>query len=95
MSSDHRREIECLVCGTLRLVEVRHTGDTGECVRCGYVGWRDPESAGHGSTLPIERRLFNEAPRMLASTVLAGRGHTTARHPGHQRRGIRLRGRRG
>ena len=32
--------VECLRCGDRRDVHARaHRSDTGECLRCGYVGW--------------------------------------------------------
>lgn len=33
------REIECLACGDIREVCGNHLVETGECPRCGYVGW--------------------------------------------------------
>lgn len=32
-------QIECLACGAKRLVSGLATHETGECLRCRYVGW--------------------------------------------------------
>lgn len=52
--------MECLNCGKTRRVG----DDTGECIRCGYVGWADAESL--TETLrralrerPVERRKLH------------------------------------
>jgi hypothetical protein len=55
-----RRTVECLNCGkTRRVVDL-----SGECARCGYVGWADAESL--TETLrralrerPVERRRLH------------------------------------
>ena len=33
------RAIECLACGDVREVGGNHLDETGQCPRCGYVGW--------------------------------------------------------
>jgi Zn ribbon nucleic-acid-binding protein len=55
-----KRTVECLNCGTNRRVG----SATGECVRCGYVGWAESESL--TETLrralrdrPVERRKLH------------------------------------
>jgi hypothetical protein len=36
-------EIECLACGTRRLVASLALSDVGECAACGYSGWALPQ----------------------------------------------------
>ena len=33
------RQIECLACGATRIVTSLGVAETGECQRCGYLGW--------------------------------------------------------
>ena len=33
------RSIECLACGDVRTAQGTSAGATGECPRCGYLGW--------------------------------------------------------
>jgi hypothetical protein len=33
------RQIECLACGAVRVVLGTSSEETGECPRCGYLGW--------------------------------------------------------
>jgi uncharacterized Zn finger protein len=51
--------VECLSCGARRVVVAAHQGhtDTGECHRCGYVGW-----AGSDDLNPSARRQLRERP---------------------------------
>jgi hypothetical protein len=55
--------VECLSCGTRRVIVGGddHHVDTGECHRCGYVGWArsdDLSAAARRQLLdrPVERR---------------------------------------
>jgi hypothetical protein len=45
-------EIVCLACGASRVVSARARAATGECPRCGYVGWTYAEGL-DGSTLRL------------------------------------------
>jgi Zn ribbon nucleic-acid-binding protein len=51
--------VECLGCGTARMIERRVRGhmDAGECSRCGYVGW----AASTDLTEDV-RRVLRERP---------------------------------
>jgi hypothetical protein len=63
-----QKAIECLGCGkrrTVRAVNLHHLA-TGECARCGYVGWASTtdlnEYARRGlRDRPIERRRLRAA----------------------------------
>lgn len=56
--------VECLACGTRRvLVSDAHSHlATGECPRCGYVGWAQPGDLNESS-----RRALRERPLELRS----------------------------
>ena len=56
--------VECLACGARRaLVVSEHTHlATGECPRCGYVGWAQP-----GDLSEQSRRALRERPPELRS----------------------------
>lgn len=57
-----RRTVECLNCGKTRRV----ADATGECVRCGYVGWADTESL----TETLRRALRERPPQRRKLHVL-------------------------
>ncbi len=56
--------VECLACGERRsLVADAHTHlATGECPRCGYVGWAQPDDLSEKS-----RRALRDRPLELRS----------------------------
>jgi transposase len=59
--------VECLACGERRSFDAdahSHLG-TGECPRCGYVGWALPGDLSEGS-----RRALRERPLELRSLRL-------------------------
>jgi Zn ribbon nucleic-acid-binding protein len=52
------RTVECLSCGATREMALQsRPGESGECVRCGYLGWAEHETL--NDTL---RRLLRESP---------------------------------
>jgi Zn ribbon nucleic-acid-binding protein len=59
--------VECLACGARRpLVDSAHTHlATGECPRCGYVGWAKP-----GDLNEQSRRALRDRPLELRSLQL-------------------------
>jgi hypothetical protein len=61
------REIECLACGDVREVQGNHPQETGECPRCGYVGWS------YVADLDLATQ------EMIVSGLLARRGRTAPR----------------
>lgn len=61
------REIECLACGDVREVPGSRPQDTGECPRCGYVGWS------YVADLDLATQ------EMIVSGLLAHRGRTAPR----------------
>ena len=60
--------VECLACGERRsLVAGAHTHlATGECPRCGYVGWAQPDDLSEKS-----RRALRDRPLELRSHCLS------------------------
>jgi Zn ribbon nucleic-acid-binding protein len=60
-----KHTLECLSCGETRRVEGTHPQHlaTGECRRCGYVGWASPRDLNEVARRalrdrPLERRRF-------------------------------------
>ncbi|HMI99943.1 MAG TPA: hypothetical protein VK488_08935 [Gaiellaceae bacterium] len=60
--------LECLGCGARRFVlsPVRSNLETGECPRCGYVGWASPNDLNEFTRRalrdrPVERRRLRAA----------------------------------
>jgi ribosomal protein S27AE len=50
--------VECLSCGATRqMARYSRPGESGECPRCGYLGWAEAETL--NETL---RRLLRESP---------------------------------
>ena len=54
-------QIECLVCGATRIVAGLGTSETGECQRCGYLGWTYSDE------------LDSSTRRMITNGAFAGR----------------------
>jgi uncharacterized paraquat-inducible protein A len=68
------REIECLTCGAVRVVLGTSSEETGECPRCGYLGWAFAEDL----DWVTERAIMNGAHARPAFTRTRG-----AHRPSH------------
>jgi hypothetical protein len=60
------RPIECLACGAVRLVSGSRVEATGECERCGYVGWTYADTADGTTRRMIMNGLLARGLRPLA-----------------------------
>jgi hypothetical protein len=58
------RVVECLACGTQRVVRDTAFDAAGECPRCRYVGWSDP-----GALTGTERVALHRSHRRLRRGV--------------------------
>jgi hypothetical protein len=47
-----QRAIECLSCGTRRLVSGEGSSATGACAQCGYLGWTYADEQGVSHAAP-------------------------------------------
>jgi ribosomal protein L37E len=55
-------EIECLACGTRRLVVSFALGDTGDCTACGYSGWALPDRLSEHERNVLQARFETRRP---------------------------------
>jgi hypothetical protein len=65
------RPIECLACGAVRLVSGSRIEATGECERCGYVGWTYADAADAATRRMIMNGLLargTSRPRLVGAT---------------------------
>ncbi len=65
MHTPHRKradrratEIECLACGARRIVTGLGTAETGECPRCGYLGWTYSDERGRSIRRMVMKGTF-------------------------------------
>lgn len=92
MASTGRREIECLACGTVRLVEGQAGEETGECPRCGYLGWASVADLDAETSALILSGLLARPPKPAAQRGSLGAAvsgaHCPWRRPGARRRAV-------
>ena len=62
MRDGEPRRIECLACGALRIAFGHGIEDTGECPRCGYLGWAATEEVDVVTRRMIMNGLLARAP---------------------------------